>query len=355
MLAPALQDDLDLSLTQVGVLIAAPWVGAVLALLPWGLLADRIGERIVLAAGTGLCGVLLLVAAEATAFHPLVALMALAGAAGASVNAASGRAVMSWFKADERGLALGIRQSATPLGGILAAVALPVIEGAAGLEAAFGFLGAVSLLAALTGAIVVRDLPEETGAHEAPGVLRNPTLWLIGASGALYIVAQTVVIGFLVLYLHDQRGFSTQEAAAVLGVIHAIAIAARIAVGRWSDLAGSRIAPLRLLGLATFGSLAVTATLLGAAPWLVVSAFVVSGVFSMSWNGLSFTAAAEVAGRARSGAAIGFQQTVLVAGGAVVPPAFAALVDTASWRVGFAVAAIAPLAGWALLAPLKGR
>ena len=47
----------------------------------------------------------------------LVALLAVAGLFGASVNAASGRAVMGWFPHDERGLALGIRQTAIPIGG----------------------------------------------------------------------------------------------------------------------------------------------------------------------------------------------------------------------------------------------
>ena len=62
---------------------------------------------------------------------------------------------------------------------------------------------------------------------------------------------------------------------------------------------------------------------------------VVAGVLGMSWNGLSFTAAAEAAGPRRSGAAIGFQQTVLGVGGIVIPIAFAAIVAGASWRVAF--------------------
>ena len=75
----------------------------------------------------------------------------------------------------------------------------------------------------------------------------------------------------------------------------------------------------------------------------------------MSWNGLSFTAAAEAAGRRRSGAAIGLQQTWLSAGSIVAPIAFAAIVHAWSWRVGFAVAAGSPLAGYALLSPLSER
>jgi MFS family permease len=72
----------------------------------------------------------------------------------------------------------------------------------------------------------------------------------------------------------------------------------------------------------------------------------------MSWNGLSFAAAAEAAGARRSGAAIGFQQTVLAVGGLVIPIAFAAVVSGASWRVAFLATAMCALVGAALLRPL---
>jgi MFS family permease len=70
---------------------------------------------------------------------------------------------------------------------------------------------------------------------------------------------------------------------------------------------------------------------------------------------LSFTAAAEAAGRARSGAAIGLQQTFLAASAIVAPIAFAAIVHHASWRLAFVLAALSPLVGYALLSPLAER
>ena len=78
----------------------------------------------------------------------LCVLLALAGAAGSSVNSASGRAVMAWFPAEQRGLALGIRQAAIPIGGALAAIALPPIEQAGGVQAAFLAIAAVSFAGA---------------------------------------------------------------------------------------------------------------------------------------------------------------------------------------------------------------
>jgi len=69
--------------------------------------------------------VLVAAAGWAHSFASLVLLLAVAGGMGASVNAASGRAVMHWFPARERGLALGLRQTAIPIGGALAASRCP--------------------------------------------------------------------------------------------------------------------------------------------------------------------------------------------------------------------------------------
>ena len=69
VLAPALRDRYDLSLSQVGLALSTVWIGPILTLLPWGLLADRIGERLVLASGLAGCGVLAAAAGWAGSFE----------------------------------------------------------------------------------------------------------------------------------------------------------------------------------------------------------------------------------------------------------------------------------------------
>ena len=140
MLAPALRDELGLSLTEVGVLLAAPWVGPIATLLPWGLAGRPLGERRALAGGPRRLRAAPLPLASTPPFGAFVVLLALAGAAGASVNSASGRAVMSWFPRTSAGSrsasARPRRRSAA-----IAALALPPIDRACGLPAAFLFLG----------------------------------------------------------------------------------------------------------------------------------------------------------------------------------------------------------------------
>ena len=98
---------------------------------------------------------------------------------------------------------------------------------------------------------------------------------------------------------------------------------------------------------------AAAAALLDAPLALLVPVLVAAGALSMAWNGLAFTAAAEFAGRGRSGAAIGFQQSVLSAMGVGVPIAFAATVSALSWQAAYALAALFPLAGAAVLRSLR--
>ena len=354
VLAPALQNEYDLDLTQVGLAIAAANAGSVFTLLAWGLLADRVGERVVLAAGLAGCGAGLLVAAFAPSFGVLVVALALGGASGASVNAASGRAVMSWFGQEERGFALGIRQTALPIGGLLAALLLPPIEAAGGLRAGLVALAVGCLVAALAGASGLREAPHEEGELSDIGhPVRDPRMWQLSVGSALVLAAQISILSFLILFLHGERGLSTAEAAGVFALIQALGAVARIVTGRWSDRLKARIAPLRRLALGLSVSLATAAVLLTAPLPILIPVFVAAGALSLSWNGLSFTAAAELAGRRRAGAALGFQQTALAITSAAVPPSFAAVVEAGSWSVAYGLAAAMPIAGVAVMRQLS--
>jgi sugar phosphate permease len=349
-----LQREYDLDLTEVGLAIAAANAGSVFTLLAWGLLADRVGERFVLAAGLAGCGAGLLVAAFAPSFAVLVVALTLGGAAGASVNAASGRAVMSWFRQEERGFALGIRQTALPIGGLLAAVFLPQIEAAGGVRAGLIALAAGCLAAAIAGASGLREAPHEEGELTDIGhPVRDPRMWQLSIGSALVLIAQISILSFLILFLHGERGLSTAEAAAVFAIIQALGAAARIITGRWSDRLRARIAPLRKLALGLTVTLAAAAVLLSAPLVLLIPVFVAAGALSLSWNGLSFTAAAELAGRRRAGAALGFQQTALAITSAAAPPAFAAVVEAGSWSLAYGLAAAMPVAGIAVMRQLS--
>ena len=341
-LAPAIRSEYRLSLGETGIVLAAIGIGMLFTLLPWGLLADRFDERLVIAAGLLGAGAALAGAAFTGSLGGLVGALVAAGALGASVNAASGRAIMAWFPSGELGLALGIRQTAIPIGGALGAAVLPVLGGT---RPAFLALGGFCVAGAVVAAAFMRGSgPREPELADVGRPLRDPRMWLLGGGTALYLTAQIGITGFVVLFLHDHRRVSTHAAAALLAAINVVAIGARIGAGRISDRLRTRLEPLRAIGVTLALATAAVAALTDAPLAALVPAFLVGGVLSMAWNGLALAAAAEAAGPRRTGAALGFQQTLLGVVVAAVPPAFAA-VAASSWRLAFALAALGPLLG----------
>jgi sugar phosphate permease len=356
-MAPALRERDHLSLARTGLLLSSSLIGSLLSLLLWGLATDRFGERVVLVIGLVLCGAALLAAATVHGFWPLAGLIALAGMTGASVQSASGRAVLHWFPLSQRGLALAIRQTAIPLSGFLTALVIPVAVRGGGIGWGFSIMGGACLAGALVGGLVLRAGPEhDLAAHTPIGVspLRDRRIWRLSIGSSMLLAPQLCVAGFTVLYLHEQRGLSPGGAGAVLAVMQALAIGGRITAGRWSDIRASRLIPLRAIALAACALVVLTTLLLDAPLPVLIPVLVVTGALSMSWNSLSFAAAIELAGHGRSGSAIGLQQTLLNVPSTTYPGLFGALVAATSWHVGFAAVAVFPLIGWRVLRALPG-
>jgi sugar phosphate permease len=357
VLAPEFRDHYDLSLTEIGVLLGVSSIGALLTLLAWGLAADRIGERRTAAIGMLGASAALTAAAYATAFASLVALLFLMAAFAASANTATARAVTSWFARSERGFALGVRQTAVPLGGFAAALALPAIDDAWGLRTAMLVIAGAVLVAAIVAATLmvegpIRTVDDETDALRHP--VRDRRIWRIASGSSLLIVTQIVLTGFVVLFLESQRGFSHGAAGAVLAGMNVVAITGRLVAGRLSDRRDSRIGLILRIAVATAVSVGISAALVGGPNWLLCVALVVGGGLSMSWNGLAVAATVETVGPGRSGAALGVQQTMLQAAAVLVPLSFAPFISATSWGAGFAVAALFPLAGAYVLQHARG-
>lgn len=352
-LSPILRDAFGLSLGQIGLLFTAIAIGLALGLVPWGMLSDRVGERPVLSIGLALVSVALVITSFASSYVMLLISLGLCGLFGGSSTGASGRAIMGWFAASERGTALGIRQMAFPFGGAVGSLLLPLLADARGLRAAMLVLAGVVMTASVCAAIWVRDAPagglRETDVERPIGDARQ---WRLGIASALLVVCQSSALVFFVLFLHDERGLAVGVAAAFLAAIQVGSAVGRVAVGRRSDSAGMRIPLMRIVaGVIAAGFIAIAA--LASAPGLLLyPVLLAAGIAALSWNGLAFTAAAEIAGLARAGTAMSLQNTIVTIGAVIAPVAFGLIVEATSYSIGFGLAALCPMISVVLLRTL---
>jgi MFS family permease len=341
VLVPVLRGH-GLTLGQAGMIVGAPSAGMLFTLVAWGWFADRHGERLTMALGQSLAGVVLAIAALTDPSIVVMGLMlGLAGALGSSANSASGKVVLGWFPPERRGVAMAFRQAAQPLGIAVAALLLPPVAAAHGLRGALGVLAGICLVTSALVALMVVDPPRGAAAGTAGGrnPYRLPDLWRIHGAAMLLVVPQFTTAAFTYDYLVAERGWDAALAGQLLAGVQIFGALCRLACGRWSDAVGSRLRPMRQLAVVNglVGLVAAAAIGLDApvSPGLLIAALIVA----MAGNGFAFTAVAELAGSAWAGRALGVHNMVQNMVGALTPALIGTLIAGSGYAVGIALAA----------------
>jgi len=353
-----LRDERGLTLQQAGLIVAAPFAGIMVTLVVWGLVADRIGERATMTLGLAIVTVGAVGAALSSSL-PVLALWFLIGGIGAgSTNSASGRVVVGWFPAHRRGTAMGIRQTALPLGVGAGALLIPNVVEADGLRTTLLIVAGICAAATVLSGWLIVDPPRPSRAEAADsGQLDNPytrdnRLTRIHLASALLVIPQFTVWTYMLVWLTDDKGWSTFGASALVAATQVLGSAGRIGAGWWSDVVGSRLGPMRIVAIAAAATM-LSLGLLSGTP-LGIALIVIATTITVADNGLAFTSVAEIGGPYWSGRAMGLQNTGQYIVSALVPPLVGAVVEGRGFGFTFAAVAVFPLIAIPLV-PVKGE
>jgi MFS family permease len=347
-LIPSLEAKRGTPLTEAGLLSSMPSWGMVTTLIAWGYVLDRIGERLVLTLGSGLTAA---AAYAAASVHSLVwvgVYLFLGGMAAASCNTAGGRLVSAWFPPHRRGVAMGIRQTAQPLGIAVGALVMPELA-ERGPRAGLMFPALVCGAATVASAIGIVNPPRKSRETATTSELGSPyrgstVLWRIHAVAGLLMMPQTVTVTFMLVWLMNHRGWSVTAAGVWVTLSQLLGAVGRIAVGRWSDRVGSRTRPVRIIAVAAASTLFLLALADRLNSRYEVALMVAISVIAVLDNGLEATAITEFAGPFWTGRALGIQNTTQRVMAATGPPLFGALIAAARYPSAWALCGLFPLA-----------
>ncbi|MFJ4812610.1 MFS transporter [Streptomyces longwoodensis] len=367
MASAVLQSDYHYSTGQLGLVLAALTCGAAVTEIVWGLLTDRFGERAVLV--TGLAGTTVSLAAATAFLVPtggytppswlLSAVLLLAGALGGCVNSASGRAVLGWFPPGNHGFAISLRVAAVPLGGAIGALALPALALSVGFRGVFGFLTAFALAATVAIVCWLDEPPLPPAGHRNTTVspLRRWKIWRISLSAFLLDFPQFTVLSFAAIYLHREHGIGLTAISGLLFAVQALGAVSRVWSGRWTDSRGGRhrrsiVIVYSWVIAACFVGLA----LCGSGPaWIAAALMVVAGLLSCGWHGVHYAEIAIMAGKERSGTALGLENTMVFAGAFLTPLFIPGILAATSWSVVMLLVGAVPAVLSAVVMPREGR
>ena len=319
--------DLHLSPTEMGALLSAfAWTYALFQ-LPAGILTDRFGPHLMLAAGMVLWSLAQILSGTVRTFGQFVTTRAALGFGESPMFTAGARACVDWFPVKQRGLPLGLFNAASSLGPAIAPPLLTALMLAFGWRAMFMAMGVVGLLVALAWALAYRP-PEDTGipvddlasirqGNRDAGSTTGPALWgrlftvpttwaLIGGLfGIVYVTWLTV--SWLPDYLENVRHVSVARTGFLAAIPQLAGFFGGCLGGFVSDaLAHRGIEPIRARKIPTIAGLAMAGVLTAVAPFvadtglalaiLSLAMFFAYGAGSCSWAlGAGLTPPAMVA------------------------------------------------------------
>ncbi|HEY3302469.1 MAG TPA: MFS transporter [Candidatus Binatia bacterium] len=360
-LAPFYQDDLRLSRAEIGLFFTAFYLGMAALSFAAGWLADRLGVRSTTLCGHILLGLCTVAAAAAPSFGWAFGCFLFAGLGYSFLNPASTKGVMEWFSRAERATAMGIKQTGVPAGGVLTAILAPSLVLLAGWRGSLAALGLINILFGFAFWFMWREPPAGTAfsdgaappsAKEPAGLLVKSLLWLSFGT-ALMLVGQMSLITYVPLYLKETRGISSYWASQALALTQLGGTVGRVGWGVVSDrlFYGARKSVLVLIGIlsvaltASLGFLPNDASLVVLLPLIFFA-----GVCMVGYQGVYYALIGEIAGKARTGAALGMVITVNSVGTIIGTPLFGYIVDiTGSYATAWETLAAAILTGIAAL------
>ena len=233
-IGPQLRDDFDLSLFELGAVLSAGLFGAGVALIGAGILVDRIGARRAMLAGTALGAFGLALAASAGSKYAFFSAMFVFGLGSAIVPIAGTGALLRAYPAARRGWAMGVRQTAVPLGGAIAAIVYPSLYALGGTRLTLGVSAVAVVVTGCWFALTVTAEPpvrRPMGRGSFGAILRAPGFPLLLAVAACYIVVLQALLAYLVPAARE-AGQSELTASVAYLSMNVSAMVARIGWGR---------------------------------------------------------------------------------------------------------------------------
>lgn len=306
-------DDLGISVTGLGVATTAFWVTTAISAFVLAPYADRWGWRFAGAVGLALTALAqVFLGLLNFNFVTFMLLMVLSGVAYGLVTPTSNLAVVRDVPERRRGLAIGAKQAAAPLAGVVAGAVAPMVILMLGWRWVFVFAGLLTAIAAMITALSPAKVEEPTSARQRRRGSGRSTrgLLVLAFAGALATVPVSVLSTFSVLTL-ETSGLSLSASGYIVAVASLIALSMRLAGGIWIDRTGSDGLSSAAL-LVAIGAVSTLAMATGQL-WLVIAGTILAFSAGWGWPGLLLVGilrrfgaeAARATGRFQVGTAVG--------------------------------------------------
>ena len=352
VLATFVIEDLSISRTALGVVLAVVNVLAAVLSPGVGRITDRVGGKVAIVGVFVVAVATYAVFGIAVAYAMLVIGAILAAISQAAVNPSTNRLIAEALPPGERGVITGIKQSGVQAGLFLGGLILPTLATAVGWRGAYVTVAAIPALFAVVAVVAVPPAPATSEERRRRSRGRLPAaIWWLAIYGFLLGFSGAVMF-FAPLYIVEDLGFDPRVGGIVVAAVGLVSVATRILWSRYAEVTGRFRTSLAIMALLSIIA-AVAFWLAGFAAWMLWPAALFIALGSSSWNSVGMLAVIVEAGTDATGRASGVVLFGFLTGLGIAPPLFGAIVDrTGSYDVMWllsaltAAAAIVPILLW---------
>jgi len=340
VILPQIITEFSISYSTAGISLSALWVAYAAVNTPGGLIADYVGERVLLATSMIFSAAGLLAVVLSQTFPQFLASTVVLGIA-TGLFGTTGTTVLTDIYSQHDTTAISISQIAASIGSIL----IPIIAGflAVHLGWRVGLVHAapIFVLAAvgmwLTLPMRTSPVVTETNSglftvfEDIKDTFSSRALLLVvGGMTAVGVVYQGLT-GFLPMYLIEMKEFSQQQATLLFGVLFCSMIVGKIVSGPIANRVGNRST---LIGYSVISLPGFVALPIVEETGLVILTVWIVGLI-LGYTPVATTYAMELIPPSVQGSVFGIIRTVFLGVGALAPPIVGVLADFGLLDVAF--------------------
>ncbi|MDG6985176.1 MAG: MFS transporter [Nitrososphaerota archaeon] len=251
-----MEAELGTNVSGLGTLTAAFYLGIGIMQVPGGVLAAKLGPKKVVNVGIFVSSVAVLGTSAATTVAEMAVLRFLVGTGMAFVFAPGVVIVAKLIRGEKSGIGVGLFNSAFDLGGLLALFGWVLLATEIGWRQSLAVSGGLGVL---TGALVILYAPKDelddefrVSGASLKAILADRQLVLLGLGTLGFGIANTVISGFMVLYVVESLGLSGYVGGLIASMVTVVPIFTALWGGRLYDRISKhrQIMVLALLGSA---------------------------------------------------------------------------------------------------------
>lgn len=334
------KEEYALTNTESGLLVSVVNVGPLFCMLFVGRLLDQYNEKILISISSFLLGSLLLLTNIVSGFNGLLFVLLLIGMFYSVSQPGGSKVILKWFRKENRGLAMGIRQAGIPIGGALAGVLIPFLTVQYNMTYAINSIACICIIGGLLFFMFYKEpyvQEEARKGHnnisfwmELKVVICKKELYPIYITGICMISLQMVLVGHFMKFLAGEQSITFIVAGTVFSVMFFSGMIGRIALAAISDVLykGNRRIPLFIAVCASIGLiLLLVMNIHTIMSGVLYSVSALLGFFSIGWFSLFIAEVAELASEESVGITVGLALTLNQIAIIVAPVLFGYIVD----------------------------